>query len=283
MGETGRVLIDSLHKLWLGFVDNLPNLAAGLIVLLAFIFGAKFTGSLVMRGSRHARMHGNLPLLLGRLTTMILNVFGFFVAAVIVFPGFKAGDLVAGLGITSVALGFAFKDVLQNFLAGILILWRQPFKVGDEIRSGIQEGTVEAINSRSTWIKTYDGERAVIPNADIYMQTVLVRTAYTKRRVRFVVGIGYGDSIEIAKAEIHKELDAEEGVLDDPGPWVYVYELGPSSVNLAVYYWVESRQANLLKVQDAVATRVKHALDRVGIDMPYPHIVVVADQPTVPN
>ncbi len=106
------------------------------------------------------------------------------------------GDLVAGLGITSVAIGFAFKDVLQNFFAGILILWRKPFVVGDQIKFREFEGAIEEINVRSTRIKTFDGERAVIPNGDIYANAVLVKTAYEKRRVKFVVGIGYLDDIE---------------------------------------------------------------------------------------
>ncbi|NJM53538.1 MAG: mechanosensitive ion channel, partial [Blastocatellia bacterium] len=120
-----------------------------------------------------------------------MTILGAFVAAVIIFPAFQPGDLVAGLGITSVAVGFAFKDVLQNFFAGILILWRRPFIVGDQLKFREYEGTVEEINVRSTRLKTFDGERAVIPNGDIYANAVLVKTAYETRRIRFVVGIGY--------------------------------------------------------------------------------------------
>lgn len=179
------------------------------------------------------------------------------------------------MGITSVAIGFAFKDVLQNFFAGVLILWRRPFVVGDQIEFKEFEGIIEEINVRSTRIKTYDGERAVIPNGDIYTNAVLVKTAYDKRRVKFVVGIGYLDSIEKGRETIHRVLRDTEGVLQDPGPWVYVSELAPSSVNFTVYFWTNSEQANVLKVADKVATGIKLALDEAGIDMPYPHNVVL--------
>jgi len=198
-----------------------------------------------------------------------------FVAAVIVFPAFKPGDLIAGLGITSIAIGFAFKDILQNWLAGVFILWRRPFQVGDEIRTKGHEGTVEQIAVRSTMLKTYDGERVVVPNSEVYTDTLLVRTAYHQRRVRFTVGIGYLDSIEEAREAILGVLRDTEGVLDEPGPWVQVIELAPSSVNFALYFWVEAPQANVLRVSDRVATGIKLALDRAGIDMPYPHTVVL--------
>ena len=107
-------------------------------------------------------------MILGRLASAFTIILGLFVAAVVIFPTFNPGDLIAGLGITSVAIGFAFKDVLQNFFAGILILWRRPFIVGDEIKVGNYEGTVEEITTRSTRVKTYDGERAVLPNGDVY-------------------------------------------------------------------------------------------------------------------
>lgn len=147
--------------------------------------------------------------------------------------------------------------------------------MGDQIRTKEYEGTVEEINVRSTRLVTYDGERAVLPNGDVYTSAILVRTAYDKRRVRFTVGIGYPDSIEKARETIYRVLRETEGVLSDPGPCVYVTELAPSSVNFTLYFWTESQQANVLKVSDRVATGIKTALDRAGIDMPYPHTVVL--------
>jgi len=132
-----------------------------------------------------------------------------------------------------------YEDILQNFFAGLLILWRRPFRVSDQIRVKDFEGTVEEINMRSTRLKTYDGEWVILPNGDVYTSSILVRTAYDQRRLKFVVGIGYPDSIEEARQVIHDVLAGIEGVLDEPAPWVYASELAGSSVNLTVYFWVK--------------------------------------------
>jgi small conductance mechanosensitive channel len=265
----------TLVQLGESLLERVPYVVLGLAVLAAFWLAARLAKRLLQAAGGRAHLDATLADLLGRLSSAVMVILGVFVAAVIIFPTFRPGDLIAGLGITTVAIGFAFKDILQNFFAGLLILWRRPFVVGDEIRVRDFDGTVEEITTRSTRLKTYDGERAVLPNSDVYTNAVLVRTAYDKRRVRFTVGIGYPDSIEEARATIHRVLDETEGVLDDPGPWVYVSELAPSSVNFTVYFWAESEQANVLAVSDRVATGIKLALDRAGIDLPFPHTVVL--------
>ncbi len=256
-------------------LQRAPYLVVGLLFALAFYIVGKLVKRVLQAAAKRTRLDVQLADLLGSLAVAAFTVLGFFVAAVVVFPTFKPGDLIAGLGITSIAIGFAFKDILQNFFAGILILWRRPFRVGDQIRSKEFEGTVEEINVRSTRLKTYDGERVVIPNGDVYTSTILVRTAYDRRRVRFTVGIGYPDSIERARETILLVVASAEGVLDNPGPWVYVSELAPSSVNFTVYFWTESEQANVLRVSDRVATAIKVALEEAGIEIPYPHTVVL--------
>jgi small conductance mechanosensitive channel len=270
-GIVWRTLAGMLQAL----LARAPYILVALLVFAGFLVAARVFRRVVHAAGVRTRLDVTLADLLGRVVSFALSVLGLFVAAVIIFPSFKPGDLMAGLGITSVAIGFAFKDVLQNFFAGILILWRRPFVVGDQIGALGYEGTVEEINVRSTRLKTYDGERAVLPNGDLYTSAVLVRTAYDKRRVRFTVGIGYPDSIDEARRAIHRVLAKTEGVLDDPGPWVYVTELAASSVNFTVYFWAEPQQANVLAVSDRVATGVKQALDRAQIDMPYPHTVVL--------
>lgn len=269
------VIWNSMYGLFNSFLSRLPYIVVALIVLGVFFIIARIVSRVIHTAGERTRLDITLAELLGRLASFVITILGLFVAAVIIFPAFKPGDLVAGLGITSVAIGFAFKDVLQNFFAGILILWRKPFVVGDQLKFREYEGTVEEINVRSTRLKTFDGERAVIPNGDIYTNSVLVKTAYDKRRVRFVVGIGYLDDIEKGRETIRGVLNNTEGVLPDPGPWIYVSELAASSVNFTVYFWVESNQANVLKVSDKVATGIKYALDKAGIDMPYPHSVVL--------
>lgn len=269
-------------QLFARLMAHLPYLILGVIVFVLFLVGARLIKGIMITAGRRTRLDLTLADLLGRLASAFTIILGLFVAAVIIFPTFSPGDLIAGLGITSVAIGFAFKDVLQNFFAGILILWRRPFIVGDEIKVGDYEGTVEEITTRSTRVKTYDGERAVLPNGDVYTSAVLVRTAYKSRRIRLSVGIGYQDSIERARSVIRNVLQKTEGVLHDPAPSVFVAELAPSSVNFNVYFWTNSRQPGVLSVTDKAMTGIKLALDEAGIDIPYPHTVVL-NQPPATN
>ena len=262
-------------QLFARLLAHLPYLILGFVVFVLFLVAARLVKSFLITAGRRTRLDLTLADLLGRLASAFTIILGLFVAAVVIFPTFNPGDLITGLGITSVAIGFAFKDVLQNFFAGILILWRRPFIVGDEIKVGNYEGTVEEVTTRSTRIKTYDGERAVLPNGDVYTSAVLVRTAYNNRRMRLSVGIGYQDSIEGARSVIRQVLDNTEGVLSEPVPSIIVAELAPSSVNFNIFFWINSRQTSGLSVMDGVMTGIKLALDEAGIDIPYPHTVVL--------
>ncbi len=277
-GSTGfdpDIIFQTLSEMTRAGLTRLPYLIIGVFVFVFFLIAGRILKRVLLTTGRRTRLDVTLADLLGRLISFVVTLLGAFVAAVIIFPTFQPGDLIAGLGITSVAIGFAFKDVLQNFFAGILILWRRPFVAGDQIKTKDYEGTVEEITIRSTRLKTYDGERAVIPNGEVFTNSILVRTAYDRRRVRFTVGVGYPDSIETARETILRVLTETAGVLADPQPLVLVAELAPSSVNFNVYFWVESQQANVLNVSDKVATGIKLALDNAGIDMPYPHSVLL--------
>jgi small-conductance mechanosensitive channel len=254
----------------MGFMSALPMLGLALVVILAAWLAGRLAGNVVSRLVVRAVREADLGRAMGNLTRFGVVLLGVLIAAVVVFPSVKPADVLAFLGLGSVAVGFAFKDIFQNFMAGLLILFRRPFRLGDQIRSGELEGTVEDINLRATIIKTYDGERVIIPNSDVYSRPVLVRTAYGMRRSRFVVGIGYGDDIDQAKHAILAGLEDLPGVLEEPAPWLRTVELAPSSVNLEVFYWTKAQQHEVLRVSDAVATTIKYALDEAGIDMPFP-------------
>lgn len=257
------------------FLARMPYMLIGVVLLMVFYIAGRVVRRVLLLAGARTQFDPLLAELLGGLAAWIFAVLGLLVAAVVIFPTFRPGDLLAGLGITSVAIGFAFKDILQNWLAGVFILWRRPFQVGDQIRTKEHEGTVENINVRSTMLKTYDGERVVVPNSDVYTSTILVRTAYGIRRVRFTVGVGYGDDLETARDAIRQVLERTEGVLSEPPPLAHVVELASSSVNFNVYFWTAAEQANVIRVSDRVATAIKQALDGAGIDIPYPHSVVL--------
>ena len=257
-----------------GFWDRLPYIVVGLVVFGAFLVGASIVRRIARASIEKAGYDVMIASLLSRVSYYAILVAGFFVSAVVVFPDLSPGDLVTGLGIGSVALGFAFKDVLQNLFAGFLILLYRPFRIGDQIRIDEFEGTVEEISVRATKIKTYGSERVVVPNAELYMNSVLVRTAFEKRRTELVIGIGYGDDPERARDVLLKTLRDTKEVLEEPAPSVAFTDFGDSSVNLKVFYWTASDQSSASKATDKVLVAAKKALDDSGIDMPFPHRVV---------
>ncbi len=251
-----------------GFQRLLPNIAVALVILLIFVLVAWIVRrSFNAWATRHDR--ANLGDVLGSFLRWIIILAGLLVAMTIVIPSLRPGDLIAGLGIGSVAIGFAFKDILQNWLAGLLLLIRQPFRPGDQIVVSGYEGTVRRVETRATIIQTYDGRRVIVPNADVYSSAVVVNTAHATRRSEYDVGIGYGDSIDGARSVILAALAEIDGIEGKPAPEVLVWDLGASSVLLRVRWWTHSIRTDVVHVRAAVLEAVKKALDKAGIDMPF--------------
>lgn len=254
-----------------GLIVLLPNIVLALIVFAIFFFVARAIKRLVKRLTRDRHQARNLGLVLGRLAQGTILLVGLFVALSIVIPTFRAGDLVQLLGISGVAIGFAFRDILQNFLAGILILLTEPFRIDDQIVFKNFEGTVENIETRATTIRTYDGRRIVIPNSELFTNSVTVNTAFESRRLQYDVGIGYGDNIDQAKELMLQAVHSVPEVLQDPAPDVLVMELAESTVNIRVRWWIKPpRRADDLASRDNVLSAIKKTLVENGIDLPFP-------------
>ncbi|WP_445626384.1 mechanosensitive ion channel family protein [Nostoc sp. DSM 114167] len=264
-------LWDKIQGMINGFIVLLPNIVLALIVFGIFFFVAKAIKRLVKRLTRDRHQARNLGLVLGRLAQGTTLLLGLFIALSIVIPTFRAGDLVQLLGISGVAIGFAFRDILQNFLAGILILLTEPFRINDQIVFKDFEGTVENIETRATTIKTYDGRRIVIPNSELFTNSVTVNTAFESRRLQYDVGIGYGDDIDRAKELMLEALHNVPEVLKDPAADVLVMELAESTVNIRVRWWIKPpRRADDLISRDKVLSAIKKTLVENGIDLPFP-------------
>ena len=161
---------NKLHLWTQEFYALLPNLLAGLIILVLFISIAYLIKLYFVRRKRIDL--GNLVSALG---FWMLLIFGGLMALTIITPSLRPVDLLSGLGLGSLAIGFAFKDILQNWLAGLLILLRLPFRRGDQIQLGDIRGTVQRIEPRATIIRTYDGKDIVVPNTNIYTNNVIIR------------------------------------------------------------------------------------------------------------
>ncbi len=254
-----------------GFLARLPYLVIAIVVFALSFYIAKGLRNLILRFTAKRKRVENVGAVLGRLAQGAAIFLGLLVALVIALPSFKPAQLIQVLGLSSVAIGFAFKDILQNYLAGILLLLNEPFRIGDQIVMGSFEGTVENIETRATYIRTYDGRRIVIPNGDLYTNSVTVNTAFPKRRLQYDVGIGYGDNIAQAKALLLEAVRECEGTLDEPAPEALVVDLAGSTVNIRVRWWIDPpRRADVVATTDRVLEAVRNKLTANGIDLPFP-------------
>jgi small conductance mechanosensitive channel len=181
-----------------------------------------------------------------------------------------SSDLVAGLGLLSVGLGFALKSPLENILSGILTILFAPFRIGDEIEVSGYAGRVETISVHDTIILTFDGKRVAVPNVDVYLNAVTNQTAYPQRRYDVAVGIHYNDDLPKALKVASETLFSTEGVRPSPEPLVLVSELNAHSVDLILRFWAGPTMQSQFQVISAVTANIKLAFDREGITIPFP-------------
>ena len=262
------VTTSALGGLYSSFLQLLPGILLGLAVFVLFAFLSGLVRRLILRATRGTGF-GKAVSRLARLGVLLA---GLLLGMAIAFPTVNGSSLLSALGVSGVAIGFAFRDILQNYFAGILLLWREPFRVGDQIvTSNNFEGTVESIETRATFIRTYDGRRVVIPNSNLFIDSVTVNTAFEVRRLEYDLGIGYGDDLEKAQELVLELLKTTEGVLQDPAPDVLIVSFDDSSIALRVRWWARSKRADTLQAQDKVLRAIKRVLyDEHGIDLPYP-------------
>lgn len=256
-----------------------PRLAVAAATLAALYLLGRLLGWLVRRRYL-ARERPSLAHVLGRVSVLLLTVLGLLAAATIAFPTVKPVDVLGSLGIFSIAVGFAFRDILENLLAGLLLLFRAPFRTGDEIAVEGTRGTVVEINLRETVIRRYDGQQVLVPNATVYKNPIVVQTGQGPIRSEAVVGVAYETDLDRAT---RVALEATRGcpdVVADPAPLLLVGELGTSTVDLHVLFWTEPAQRTVRAGRDQVLRAVAAAFDEAGIEMPA-DIVVLQGTPSL--
>ncbi|MEZ5239657.1 MAG: mechanosensitive ion channel family protein [Microthrixaceae bacterium] len=250
-------------------VDSLPRVGIALGVLFAFWVVSRLLCHVLVRRFERTRPP-SFTQVVPKLAGWAVVALGVVVGVTIAFPGVDPVDMIAGLGIVSVAAGFAFQDILSNLLSGILLIARQPFVAGDQIEVNEIQGTVQGITIRETAIETFDGRRVLVPNKDVYQNSITIQTAHECVRTTLVVGCSYDDDLARAAETAVRAARQTEGVLREPGPEGLFCEFGDSSVNLELRFWSDPRQIELLRTQHRVVLAVKAAFDEEGLDIPWP-------------
>jgi len=257
------VAYNTAERILLQLYQAIPRLIIATVVVVALYYMGKLLRLALMAGRDRWRGRENLELAVSRIFQSLVVAISLLIGATVVFPTVTAGGLIQLLGISGIAVGFAFKDIFQNFLAGILLLVTEPFSIGDEISVTGFEGTVEDVQTRATIIRTHDHRRVVVPNATLFTQSVVVNTAFAVRRSDYDLTVPSSMDIEALKKRIAERLDSGvEGVSRAPVPGVLVFKTDPANTTLRVSWWTPPRQSESLAVQDRVLEAVREEVER---------------------
>lgn len=260
----------SLDTVSAGFIPtiSLETIGIALAVLLGGFLVNKFSNLIIGKSMQRKGTGEHAQKSAKRLTAYI--IYPLTLVALLSVFGVPLSALGTVVGLVGLGVSFALKDIIANFISGLLILVNQPIKIGDQIEVEGEEGTVKDIKTRATEIKTYDGRKVIVPNSQLYSNQVINNTGYGSRRFNVIVGIGYDDEIKKAKELAEEVLDEAESVEKEPEPQVLVDELGGSSVNLKLRGWTDNRKANIVSGGSEVTQLIKEKYDDAGIDIPYP-------------
>lgn len=235
LNEATSLIVDTVARLVDGFVSRLPLIGIAIGLLVVGFIAARLLGNWARGGTRRAGGDDVVAGLAERLTRVA--VFTGVVLLALSIAGVPISAALAGLGIAGLAIAFALQSILENFVAGLLLILRKPFTAGDQIIVGDHEGTVVDIDLRTTHLIDYDGELVIIPNATVFSETITNLTHSRHRRTVIGVGIDYRDDHDAAADVIRRAVVQVQGVLEDPPVVVLCAELGDSSVNFQVRFW----------------------------------------------
>ncbi len=271
--ETTGSVVQAFQRSWYAFLDQVPSiLLAVLIVALGFLLSNKLAGlgrKVIARRSHDPLMTNFLTKTIKLLLGTIVVMFALRVAGL---DGIATGLLTAA-GASAIVIGFAFKDIGENFISGIILSFNRPFNLHDTVEVGGVFGKVVAMEFRYTKLKTSDGKDVYIPNSDVVKKPVFNYTEDGFFRMEFLVNIAYEDDIDGARELILQTVQECEGVVhSDPSHAIFVAvdELAASTVNLKVRFWVETEdyRKRSLEIRGRVITKVKEALERNHFGLP---------------
>lgn len=260
----------SLLELVASGIKAAPGILAAIVVLLLTRYIANKLKRIIAKVFGKLIRSHSLRSLFTNAAYVMIWLGGILTAGVIAFPSLRLGDILGLFGLGSVAIGLVFQDLCKNFIAGVVLLLQEQFKLHDQVLVGSFEGTIEEIDFLNTQILTYQGERVLLPNAMLLTQPVKILTASTYRRTDLTIGVDFETPLASTIQNIQATLANVEGVFTEPKPIVDIACFGSISIDLVVRYWTLPEKANMLRTQTRVLMAIKELFDREGIILPYP-------------
>lgn len=276
-GEAWDIIVERVQELVQGFVENLPLIGLALLIVIVGVGIARLSE----RGTRRGLDRTGVDAIVTALTAQIVRAV-IIVAAILLalaVAGVRVAPALAGLGLVGLAVAFALQSILENFIAGLLLLIRKPFSAGDQIITGDFEGTVEDLDFRVTKLVDYDGEHIIVPNAQVFSNPLVNLTRRGKRRTRVEFGIDYRDDHNAVGDLVADAVADVEGVLSTPAPDVLCTGLGDSAVEFVVMYWTRPDIGSVIHAEDEVLRTVKDTIEGAGMTIPWPMRTLTADDP----
>lgn len=260
--------VEGLREQWRGVVRVSPFAVFGLLILAVTFGVARLSKAAARVSLRRRDINPLLQDLISRGVALVVFLVGLYIVFQVAGLTTVALTIMGGTGLLGIVLGIAFRDITENLLASIFLSVQNPFRNGDLIEIAGITGFVQMLTIRATVLMTPDGNHVQIPNATVYKNSIHNYTSNPNRRAEFTVGIGYDDGILTAQEVVLKILAEHPAILKDPEPLVLVENLGKSTVDLRIYFWLDGRQHSLLKVKSSVIRLVKRGFQEAGISMP---------------
>jgi small conductance mechanosensitive channel len=261
-------LSSPFQKLLQKTISLLPGIIAAVVIFVVTLILSVLAARWAQRVTSARTGSRQIARLLSGLARWSVLTMGTIVALGQV--NFNVTGFVAGLGVAGITIGVALQDITRNFVAGVLILFRQPFSIGDAVEIGGYAGSVREITMRDTVITTWDGEVVILPNLTVFGNPITNYTVVTVRRRTLQIGLGYGQDIKHAIGAFQQAIQGVDGVLDDPTPTVRAEQFGNSTIGLMAQFWVNQETYDLFEVHSNVVQSVKSVAEAERIELPYP-------------
>ncbi|UII24123.1 mechanosensitive ion channel family protein [Fulvivirga ligni] len=264
-------VLDKLNG-WLDtFIGMLPNMAVALLIFIAFLVLAKITRNLILKVFHRASNNKALENLFATVIYYMVIGLGLFIILGVLKMQTAVTSLLAGVGVVGLALGFAFQDIAANFVSGVILAFRRPFKIGDIVSITDYMGTVVRTNLRVTTVKTFQGQEVYLPNKDVLQSPIINYTITGERRIDLEVGVSYGDDLSKVQQLVLKAIKSLDGLIRSDDVIFDYHEFGSSSINFFVRFWIEyPDQPGFLAMRNKAIMAIKDTFDENEITIPFP-------------
>jgi small conductance mechanosensitive channel len=264
-----KALQDQIDAMTKGLVQSLPSILIAAVLILITWRVARLATRFADRITRKTGLRKDLQQLIETLARLLIWIFGLLIAASTVVPGLTPASLFAGLGVGAVAIGFAFQDIFQNFLAGVLIMIREKMRIGDTIECQGITGKVERITLRETHIRQLTNELTIVPNSMLFKNPVKVLTDENLRRDEIKVEIDYAPTPEIEQTiDLIREAVAKTPHVSDQKPVIVVMREFGSNISVLVQWWTPSLEHDMRLTRHDVMLAIRRAVDGAGLTVP---------------